>query len=98
MKLKYVSPCNFTTFSSLFTGTFGIPEPNENLANFTCRYLSFIDTNVANLVYFDDVVKAIQSVEDGESWGVVAMNENFTQNLYDRILDSMSNSDLQVKS
>ena len=72
-----------------------MPESNEHLANFTCRYLSFIDTNVADLVYFDDLSTALQSVEDGDTWGVVAMNENFTQNLYDRILDSMSNSDLQ---
>ncbi len=24
-------------------GTFGIPEPNEHLANFTCRYLRFVE-------------------------------------------------------
>ena len=71
-----------------------MPEPNEHLANFTCRYLSFIDTNIANLVYYHDLQSAIQSVEDGESWGVVSMSQNFTENLYERVLDSMSNTDL----
>ena len=71
-----------------------MPESNEHLANFTCRYLSFIDTKVAHLVYYNDLNSAIQSVEDGHSWGVISMNQNFTQNLYERVLDSMSNTDL----
>jgi len=92
--------CDFSGNFSLecpmsLTGAFGMPEPNEHLANFTCRYLSFIDTNIANLVYYHDLQSAIQSVEDGESWGVVSMSQNFTENLYERVLDSMSNSDLQ---
>ena len=85
----------FLWFSNtVLSGTFGMPESNEHLANFTCRYLSFIDTKVAHLVYYNDLNSAIQSVEDGHSWGVISMNQNFTQNLYERVLDSMSNTDL----
>lgn len=79
-----------------FDGTFGLPEPNEHLANFTCRYLSFLDSNVAHPVYFDNVSAALQSVHDGDTWGVVSMDANFSQNLYKRILESIGNTDLKT--
>lgn len=78
-----------------FDGTFGLPEPNEHLSNFTCRYLSFVDASIAHPVYFTNLTDAVQSVEDGHTWGIVSMDENFSQNLFDRILDSATNSDLK---
>jgi hypothetical protein len=77
-------------------GSLGIPEPNDYLANFTCRYLSFIDREIARPVYYPNVESAIQAVEDGEAWGVLAMDQNFTQDLYKRIFDSLTESDLQA--
>ena len=32
----------------------GLPSKNEHLNNFTCRYLSFLDTNVAKPIYFSN--------------------------------------------
>ena len=80
-----------TKETSLFTstGTFGMPEENEFLANFTCRYLSFMDTDVAQLVYYPTVESAVQAVEDGEAWGVISMEQNFTRDLYQRIFESL---------
>ena len=72
-----------------FAGTFGTPEGNEFLANFTCRYLSFMDTDVAQLVYYPTVESAVQAVEDGEAWGVISMEQNFTRDLYQRIFESL---------
>ncbi len=42
------------------------------------------------------MTSAVQSVEDGHSWGVVAMNANFSSSLYERIFDSMMSSDLKT--
>ena len=74
------------------TGTFGMPEENEFLANFTCRYLSFMDTDVAELVYYPTIESAVQAVEDGEAWGVISMEQNFTRDLYQRIFESLVGS------
>ena len=32
----------------------GLPTKNEHLNNFTCRYLSFLDTKIAKPVYFSN--------------------------------------------
>ena len=66
-----------------------MPEENEFLANFTCRYLSFMDTDVAELVYYPTIDSAVQAVEDGEAWGVISMEKNFTRDLYQRIFESL---------
>lgn len=90
--------CNFNTTTRecpiSFDGAFGLPEPNEHLANFTCRYLSFLDSNIAHPVYFDNLTSALQSVEDGDTWGVVSMDGNFSVNLYKRLFESIGNTDL----
>ena len=45
-----------------------MPEENEFLANFTCRYLSFMDTDVAELVYYPTIDSAVQAwLPDGYS-------------------------------
>ena len=80
---------NFNKLSPLCTGTFGMPEENEFLANFTCRYLSFMDTDVAELVYYPTIDSAVQAVEDGKAWGVISMEKNFTRDLYQRIFESL---------
>ncbi len=69
-------------------GAFNLPSPNEHLHNFTCRYLSFLDNNVARPVYFDNLEEATLAVRHGEAWGVVAMDGNFSSNLYSRIIES----------
>ena len=84
--------CSITIILIIFprsTGTFGMPEENEFLANFTCRYLSFMDTDVAELVYYPTIDSAVQAVEDGEAWGVISMEKNFTRDLYQRIFESL---------
>jgi hypothetical protein len=64
------------------------------LQNFTCRYLSFLDLNVASPVYFDNETAALKAVEDGHAWGMVRLDHKFTNSLYDRIFESAMNSDL----
>ena len=59
------------------------------MANFTCRYLSFMDTDVAELVYYPTIDSAVQAVEDGKAWGVISMEKNFTRDLYQRIFESL---------
>jgi len=73
----------------------GLPSKNEHLNNFTCRYLSFLDTNVAKPIYFSNEAIALQSVKDGDTWGVVNIRENFTDNLYTRLIDSSCTSDMR---
>ena len=38
-------------------------------------------------MYFDNMATAEQSVRDGETWGILAMDGNFSKNLYDRIIE-----------
>ena len=38
-------------------------------------------------MYFDNMASAEQSVRDGETWGILAMDGNFSKNLYDRIIE-----------
>ena len=73
----------------------GIPSPNEHLKNFTCRYLSFLDSNIATPVYFNNESLALKAVEDGHAWGVVRLDHSFTASLYERIFESVTNSDLR---
>lgn len=79
-----------------FDGPFGTPEANMYMDNFTCRFLSYLDSTIATPVYFDNMTNAIQSVQDGHTWGVVSMNEDFSHKLYERIFDSSCGSDLNA--
>lgn len=68
-------PCaGYPTKCPVTFGSFGIPEKNENLQNFTCRYLSFLDKSIARPVFYTDEAKAIQAVEKGEAWGKTSLN------------------------
>ena len=73
----------------------GIPSPNEHLENFTCRYLSFLDEKLVNPEFYPTTDLAIKAVQDGHAWGVIAMDHNFTENLYGRIFESLTNEDLR---
>ena len=55
----------------------------ENITN----YLFCLDENVVSPMYFDNMASAEQSVRDGETWGILAMDGNFSRNLYDRIIE-----------
>ena len=72
-----------------------LPFDSQHLSNFTCRYLSFLDSSIAHPVYYDNLTAAVQSVQDGETWGIVSMDANFSKNLFDRILDSATSTDLK---
>lgn len=75
--------------------SWGVPSPNEHLENFTCRYLSFLDEKLVNTEFYETRELAVQAVMDGHAWGVVAMDHNFTTNLYGRIFESLTNEDLR---
>ena len=51
------------------------------------NYLFCLDENVVSPMYFDNMASAEQSVRDGETWGILAMDGNFSKNLYDRIIE-----------
>ena len=53
--------------------------------NYSCRFLSFLDTDVVKPVYFDNFEEAYQSVVRAEHWGVVHIMENYSQALRTRI-------------
>ena len=55
----------------------------ENITN----YVFCLDENVISPMYFDNMASAEQSVRDGETWGILAMDGNFSKNLYDRIIE-----------
>ena len=91
-------PCHesfYTKECPITLGQMGLPSTNEHLANFTCRYLSFLDSNIATPVYFNNESAALKAVEDGHAWGVVRLDEEFTKSLYERIFETTTNSDLK---
>ena len=45
-------------------------------------------------MYFDNMASAEQSVRDGETWGILAMDGNFSKNLYDRIIEGDFNMNI----
>eukprot|EP00095_Tigriopus_kingsejongensis_P003146 maker-scaffold662_size116868-snap-gene-0.17 protein:Tk03146 transcript:maker-scaffold662_size116868-snap-gene-0.17-mRNA-1 annotation:"abc transporter" len=75
-------------------GLFG-PSTNEYLKNFTCRYLSFVDSSIVRPVFYATFEEAELAVQNGEAWGVIKMDHNFTTNLYQRIFESVANDDLK---
>ena len=96
---NFGEPCNdnlYTKECPITIGSIGIPEANEHLNNFTCRYLSFLDSTIATPVYFDNESVALKSVEDGDTWGMVRLDQKFTSSLYERIFESVTNSDLRT--
>ncbi len=57
--------------------------------------MSFLDSNIAVPVYFDNETTALKAVEDGHAWGMVKLDRTFTTSLYERIFESVTNSDLK---
>jgi hypothetical protein len=53
--------------------------------NFSCRFLSQLDTKVIKPVYFDNYEEAYASVERAEHWGVIHILENYTEALRNRL-------------
>ena len=60
----------------------GLPSKNEHLNNFTCRYLSFLDTNVAKPIYFSN--EAIGKNHPMKNIVLFYLNKKYSQP--DRIL------------
>ena len=88
--------CNYNDVTKecpISFGTFGLPEKNEHLANFTCRYMSFLDENVVSPMYFDNIALAEKSVKDGVTWGLIAMDKEFTGKLYERLIEDAGTED-----
>ena len=52
-------------------------------------HLTFVD------FFFSNESVALKAVEDGDAWGMVRMDHTFTTSLYQRIFDSVTNSDLK---
>lgn len=68
----------------------GTVEPNMDLANLSCRYLDFLDSDMIRPVMFEHADDAISAVESGATWGVVYMDSNFSTGLYQRVFDSLT--------
>eukprot|EP00096_Caligus_rogercresseyi_P014658 TRINITY_DN7173_c0_g1_i1.p1 TRINITY_DN7173_c0_g1~~TRINITY_DN7173_c0_g1_i1.p1 ORF type:complete len:745 (+),score=193.02 TRINITY_DN7173_c0_g1_i1:231-2465(+) len=58
--------------------------------NLSCRYLSFIDKNVIDLVYYDDPASARESVNSGRHWGMLHFSPKFSSALPDRVVKFVS--------
>jgi len=63
--------------------------PEENNKNFSCRYLSHLDTEVIKPVYYSDFTKAYDSVASSQHWGMIHFRNNFTASMVDRMSGMM---------
>ena len=59
-------------------------QPNVK-QNFSCRFLSHLDTKVIRPVFFDNYEEAYKSVQRAEHWGVIHILENYTESLRNRL-------------
>jgi len=59
--------------------------------------MSYVDKKVISPIYFDNESLAIQAVEDGHAWGVVAMDKSFSKEFYNRIIELSSFDNLDSK-
>jgi len=55
-----------------------------------------LDKNIASPVFYPNEKSALKAVEDGDAWGLVSMDHNFTTSLYSRIVDSATTGDLHT--
>lgn len=51
----------------------------------SCRYLSFLDTDIITKKYYPDLDSAMKDIRDGEVWGTLYFTENFTDALVARM-------------
>ncbi|XP_040579310.1 ABC transporter G family member 20 [Lepeophtheirus salmonis] len=58
--------------------------------NLSCRYLSFMDKDAVDLVYYDDYASAKQAVELGKHWGMLHFTPRFSKAFPDRVIKLIS--------
>jgi hypothetical protein len=55
-----------------------------SMKNLSCRYLSHL-TDHTRQIYYPDLESAQAAVKDGDAWGVLYFNENYTDSLVARL-------------
>ena len=76
---------------------FRLGARTRHVLNLQLKILNLSDTKIASHVclLFSNESVALKAVEDGDAWGIVRMDHSFTTSLYDRIFESVTNSDLK---
>lgn len=54
------------------------------MRNLSCRYLDNLNNHTVK-EYYADLTSALKAVEDGEAWGALYFNENYTDSLVARL-------------
>ena len=53
--------------------------------NYSCRFLSYVDAEVLNLVYYDDYDEAYETVRHAKNWALIHFPPNYTEALIERL-------------
>lgn len=65
-------------------------SPNSDLANLSCRYLGFLNTDMIRPVFFNKEEDAVSAVSNGDAWGVIHMGSNFSEALYQKLFNAVT--------
>ncbi|CAH0597589.1 unnamed protein product [Chrysodeixis includens] len=73
-----------------------------SMKNLSCRYLDHLDNHTVK-EYYANLTDALKAVEDGEAWGALYFNENYTDSLVARLAladtadnETITSSEVQV--
>ena len=69
-------------------------QGNANFANFSCRFMSYIDQEIVKPVVLQDIEDAIDSVKTRTHWGTLYFKQNFTSSLYGRMFAAVGDGKL----
>ncbi|XP_023345381.1 ABC transporter G family member 20 [Eurytemora carolleeae] len=59
-----------------------------SLGNLSCRFINYLDDSTIQPIWQPSYQAAVESVELGQSWGIVYMGSNFSNALYSRVMES----------
>lgn len=55
------------------------------MKNLSCRYLDHLKNQSIIKEYYADLESAINAVKEGQAWGAIYFNENYTDSLVARL-------------
>ncbi|XP_026316608.1 ABC transporter G family member 23 isoform X1 [Hyposmocoma kahamanoa] len=69
-----------------------------SMKNLSCRYLDHLRNNSIIKEYYADLTSALNAVKEGDAWGALYFNENYTDSLFARLALADTADDETIES